>query len=77
MKASALISVHILTGFLGSGKTTLLNRALQAGFGPETVVVVNEFGDAGLDPSYIQSRTQETLVMKSGCVCCTLRGAAS
>jgi G3E family GTPase len=74
MKASALIPVHILTGFLGSGKTTLLNRALQAGFGPETVVVVNEFGDAGLDPSYIQSRTQETLVMKSGCVCCTLRG---
>jgi G3E family GTPase len=44
------IPVHILTGFLGSGKTSLLNRALASRFGPETAVIVNEFGDIALDP---------------------------
>jgi G3E family GTPase len=73
MNAPALVSVHILTGFLGSGKTTLLNRALQSGFGAETAVVVNEFGDVGLDRLFIQSRSEETVVLKSGCVCCTVR----
>ena len=73
MSTSTLIPVHILTGFLGSGKTTLLNHALQSGLGPETAVVVNEFGDVGLDPLFIQSRSEETVVLKSGCVCCTLR----
>jgi G3E family GTPase len=72
--AAALIPVHVLTGFLGSGKTTLLNRALSAGFGPETGVVVNEFGEAGLDSLFVQSRSTETIVLASGCVCCTLRG---
>ena len=74
MTTPALIPVHILTGFLGSGKTTLLNRALVAGFGAETAVVVNELGDVGLDRIFIQARSSETIVMKSGCVCCTLRG---
>ena len=49
MNTSALVPVHILTGFLGSGKTTLLNRALQSGLGADTAVVVNEFGSVGLD----------------------------
>jgi G3E family GTPase len=72
--APARVPVHILTGFLGSGKTTLLNRALVAGFGADTAIVVNELGDVGLDGIFIQTRSSETIVMKSGCVCCTLRG---
>jgi G3E family GTPase len=73
MTQSSMIPVHVLTGFLGSGKTTLLNRALVAGFGPETAVIVNEFGDIGLDQLFIQTRSEETIVLKSGCVCCTVR----
>ena len=73
MNLSTLIPVHVLTGFLGSGKTTLLNRALQAGFGAETAVIVNELGDVGLDQLFVQARSQETIVLKSGCVCCTIR----
>jgi G3E family GTPase len=73
MIQSSIIPVHVLTGFLGSGKTTLLNRALDAGFGPETAVIVNEFGDVGLDQLFLQTRSEETIVLKSGCVCCTVR----
>lgn len=73
MSQTTTIPVHVLTGFLGSGKTTLLNCALQAGFGPETAVVVNEFGDVGLDQLFVQARSEETIVLKSGCVCCTIR----
>jgi len=68
-----VIPVHILTGFLGSGKTTLLNRALRSGFGPDTAVVVNEFGEIGLDQLFVQSHSEETVVLASGCVCCTVR----
>jgi G3E family GTPase len=71
--AGRVIPVHVLTGFLGSGKTTLLNRALRSGFGPDTAVVVNEFGDIGLDQLFVQSHSEETLVLASGCVCCTVR----
>lgn len=67
------IPVHVLTGFLGSGKTTLLNRALSSGFGPGTAVVVNEFGEVGLDQLFIQERSEETVVLKSGCICCSIR----
>ena len=70
---STRIPVHILTGFLGSGKTTLLNRALQSGFGPGTAVIVNEFGDIGLDQLFVQGHCEETIVLKNGCVCCTIR----
>jgi G3E family GTPase len=73
MTQPSIIPVHILTGFLGSGKTTLLNRAIDAGFGPETAVIVNEFGDIGLDQLFLQTRAEETIVLKSGCVCCTVR----
>jgi G3E family GTPase len=65
--------VHILTGFLGSGKTSLLNRALASRFGPETAVIVNEFGDIALDQIFIESASDEVVVMKSGCVCCSIR----
>lgn len=73
MNGPSLIPVHVLTGFLGSGKTTLLNRALREGFGAETGVIVNEFGEAGLDRLFVQRRSTETIVLASGCVCCTLR----
>jgi G3E family GTPase len=75
MSSRSTISVHILTGFLGSGKTTLLNRVLSSssGFGAETAVVVNEFGDIALDQIFIQERSEETIVLKSGCICCSIR----
>lgn len=73
MSAPVLIPVHVLTGFLGSGKTTLLNRALRAGLGAGTAVVVNEFGAIGLDQLFIQSSSDEAVVLKGGCVCCTIR----
>jgi G3E family GTPase len=75
MSARSTIPVHILTGFLGSGKTTLLNRALtsSSGFGADTAIVVNEFGDVALDQMFIQERSEETIVLKSGCICCSIR----
>lgn len=75
MSSRSTISVHILTGFLGSGKTTLLNRVLSSssGFGAETAIIVNEFGDIALDQIFIQERSEETIVLKSGCICCSIR----
>jgi G3E family GTPase len=75
MSSRSTISVHILTGFLGSGKTTLLNRVLSTsfGFGAETAIIVNEFGDVALDQIFIQERSEETIVLKSGCICCSIR----
>jgi len=75
MSTRSTIPVHILTGFLGSGKTTLLNRALisTSGFGADTAIVVNELGDVALDQMFIQERSEETLVLKSGCICCSIR----
>ena len=75
MRARTTIPVHILTGFLGSGKTTLLNRALtsSSGFGADTAVIVNEFGDIALDQLFIQEQSEETLVLNSGCICCSIR----
>jgi len=75
MSTRSTIPVHILTGFLGSGKTTLLNQALtsSSGFGADTAIVVNEFGDVALDHVFIQEQSEETLVLKSGCICCSIR----
>jgi G3E family GTPase len=73
MIALSTVPVHVLTGSLGSGKTTLLNRALDAGFGAGTAVVVNEFGDVALDQMFLQASSEEVAVLKSGCVCCTIR----
>ena len=75
MSSRSTIAVHILTGFLGSGKTTLLNRALSSasGFSADTAIIVNEFGDIALDQMFIQERSEETVVLKSGCICCSIR----
>ena len=66
--------VSILTGFLGSGKTTLL-KALLAHPGMNRVaVIINEFGEIGLDHALIESVDEDAILLNSGCLCCTVRG---
>ena len=69
-----LIPVNVVTGFLGSGKTTLLNRLLRSPRLARTAVLVNEFGEVGLDHLLLEKVDAETVVLPSGCVCCTIRG---
>lgn len=68
------IPVTLLTGFLGSGKTTLLNALLRDPGMDRVAVVVNEFGEIGLDHDLIESSTETMVLMASGCLCCTVRG---
>ncbi len=66
--------VGVITGFLGSGKTTLLNRLLGDARMARSLVLINEFGEIGLDHLFIEARDGDLVLMKSGCVCCTVRG---
>lgn len=68
------IPVSILTGFLGSGKTTLLSRLLQNPAMAGTAVVINEFGEVGLDHELVARSDESVYELTSGCLCCTLRG---
>lgn len=68
-----LIPVYIITGFLGSGKTTLLQRMLASPAFANTAVVVNEFGEVALDHLLLQRVDPDTVVLQTGCICCTLR----
>jgi G3E family GTPase len=68
------IPVSVITGFLGSGKTTLLKHLLPQPAMADTAVVINEFGDVGLDHLLVENSSDDTVVLSSGCLCCTIRG---
>src|SRR5680860_202630 len=68
------IPVTLLTGYLGAGKTTLLNRILTEDHGRRYAVIVNEFGEVGIDIDLVFPADEELFEMNNGCVCCTVRG---
>ncbi len=68
------LPVSVLTGFLGSGKTTLLRHLIAHPDMDETAVIINEFGEIGLDHMLVESAEEDTILMSSGCLCCTVRG---
>jgi G3E family GTPase len=68
------IPVTVLTGYLGAGKTTLLNRILTEDHGKRYAVIVNEFGEIGIDNDLVVGADEEVFEMNNGCVCCTVRG---
>ena len=72
--ASAKIPVTVLTGYLGAGKTTLLNRILTGDHGKRYAVIVNEFGEIGIDNDLVVGADEDVFEMNNGCVCCTVRG---
>jgi G3E family GTPase len=72
--ADAPVPVTVLTGYLGAGKTTLLNRILSENHGKKFAVVINEFGELGVDNDLVVDADEEVFEMNNGCICCTVRG---
>jgi G3E family GTPase len=73
-KSQEKIPVTVLTGYLGAGKTTLLNRILSEPHGKKYAVIVNEFGEIGIDNDLVVGADEEVFEMNNGCICCTVRG---
>ena len=74
MQTLEQVPVTVLTGFLGAGKTTLLNRILTEQHGRRYAVIVNEFGEEGIDNDLVVDADEEVFEMNNGCICCTVRG---
>jgi len=74
MADATRIPVLVLTGFLGSGKTTLLNHLLRGPALSDAAVIVNEFGEIGIDHLLVEQAFEDAVLLKSGCICCTVRG---
>ena len=74
MSAREPIPIHIVTGFLGAGKTSLINRMLRNAALADTLVIVNEWGEIGLDHLLFEAVEGEVISLNSGCLCCALRG---
>ncbi len=72
--SSSSVPVTVLTGYLGAGKTTLLNRILTHEHGKKVAVIVNEFGEVGIDNQLVIDTDEEIFEMNNGCICCTVRG---
>jgi G3E family GTPase len=72
--ANGKVPVTLLTGYLGAGKTTLLNRILTENHGKRFAVIVNEFGEIGIDNDLVIGADEEIFEMNNGCICCTVRG---
>ena len=68
------IPVTIITGFLGSGKTTVLNKLLHDPRLTDAAVIINEFGEIGLDHLLVESTIDQMVLMDNGCLCCSVRG---
>ena len=73
-EAADQVPVTVLTGYLGAGKTTLLNRILSENHGRRYAVVINEFGELGVDNDLVVDTDEEVFEMNNGCICCTVRG---
>ncbi len=73
-KMNDQVPVTVLTGYLGAGKTTLLNRILSENHGQKYAVVINEFGELGIDNDLVVDTDEEVFEMNNGCICCTVRG---
>src|ERR1700736_527368 len=69
----ARIPVTVVTGFLGSGKTTLIRELLRTPEGADTAVVINEFGEIGIDDALLRASSDATVLLGNGCLCCTMR----
>lgn len=72
--ADDVVAISLITGYLGSGKTTLLNRLLQHPEIEETAVLINEFGEIGLDHLLVAELSEDVVLLSSGCICCTIQG---